>query len=320
MTTLPVEKRKAAASAARWVLTRKLRVLLKYKYRYLLILPGLLYILIFKYGPLYGVTIAFLDYSPFKGIGGSSWVGLKWFRVFMESPDFWQVTRNTIVISVMKIVFGMTPDILLALLLNEVRKSWFKRIIQTLTYMPHFLSWVIIYGIVIAFLSPTTGLVNHMLQEWGMSPVAFLMSNDWFRWILIGSDIWKDIGWGAIIYLAALTAIDQQLYEAATIDGAGRWKQTWHITLPGIRNVIVLLLILKLGTVLDAGFTQIYAMYNPLVYESVDIIDTWVYRKGIIENNFSMATAVGLFKSVIGLLLVLGANKLAKKFGDSGIW
>lgn len=154
----------------------------------------------------------------------------------------------------------------------------------------------------------------------GISADTVLTSNDWFRWIIILSDIWKDIGWGAIIYLAALTAIDQQLYEAAKIDGAGRWKQTWHITLPGIRNVIVLLLILKMGTILDAGFTQIYAMYNPLVYDTADIIDTWVYRKGIIDNNFSLATAVGLFKSVIGLLLVLGANRLAKKFGDSGIW
>jgi putative aldouronate transport system permease protein len=313
------ESGRGAAIAGRSV-PRLLRVIWKYKYRYLLIAPGLLYILIFKYGSLYGVSIAFLDYSPFLGITGSDWVGLKWFRVFWESPDFWKVTGNTIVISLMKIAFGMTPDIILALLLNEVGRSWFKRTIQTLTYMPHFLSWVIIYGILIAFLSPTSGLINFTLKEWGYQPVQFLTSNDWFRWILIFSDIWKDIGWGAIIYLAALTAIDQQLYEAAKIDGAGRWKQTWHITLPGIRNVIVLLLILKMGTILDAGFTQIYAMYNPLVYDTADIIDTWVYRKGIIDNNFSLATAVGLFKSVIGLLLVLGANRLAKKFGDSGIW
>lgn len=313
------ESGRGAAIAGRTV-PRLLRVLWKYKYRYLLIAPGLLYILIFKYGSLYGVSIAFLDYSPFLGITGSDWVGLKWFRVFWESPDFWKVTGNTIVISLMKIAFGMTPDIILALLLNEVGRSWFKRSIQTLTYMPHFLSWVIIYGILIAFLSPTSGLINFTLKEWGYQPIQFLTSNDWFRWIIILSDIWKDIGWGAIIYLAALTAIDQQLYEAAKIDGAGRWKQTWHITLPGIRNVIVLLLILKMGTILDAGFTQIYAMYNPLVYDTADIIDTWVYRKGIIDNNFSLATAVGLFKSVIGLLLVLGANRLAKKFGDSGIW
>ncbi|MBD2865730.1 ABC transporter permease [Paenibacillus oceani] len=313
------ESGRGAAIAGRTA-PRLLRVLWKYKYRYLLIAPGLLYILIFKYGSLYGVSIAFLDYSPFLGITGSDWAGLKWFRVFWESPDFWRVTGNTIVISLMKIAFGMTPDIILALLLNEVGRSWFKRTIQTLTYMPHFLSWVIIYGILIAFLSPTSGLINFTLKEWGYQPIQFLTSNDWFRWIIIFSDIWKDIGWGAIIYLAALTAIDQQLYEAAKIDGAGRWKQTWHITLPGIRNVIVLLLILKMGTILDAGFTQIYAMYNPLVYDTADIIDTWVYRKGIIDNNFSLATAVGLFKSVIGLLLVLGANRLAKKFGDSGIW
>lgn len=308
------------AAAAAHALPRWLRLVWKYKFRYLLILPGLLYILVFKYGSLYGIVIAFQDFSPFKGIWGSEWVGLKWFRVFWESPDFQRVLGNTVVISLLKIGLGMTPDILVALLLNEVRKMWFKRLVQTLTYMPHFLSWIIIYGIVIAFLSPTNGLINFTLKEWGGEPIAFLTSNDWFRWILVFSDIWKDIGWGAIIYLAALTAVGPQLYEAAVMDGASRWKQTWHITLPGIRNVIVLMLILRLGNFMDAGFTQIYAMYNPLVYDSVDIIDTWVYRKGIVENNFSLATAVGLFKSIIGTLLVLGANKLAKKYTDSGIW
>ncbi len=319
MNSMPAESNTGIA-AVRRLPPRWIRLLWKYKFRYLLILPGLLYILVFKYGSLYGILIAFQDFSPFRGVQGSEWVGLKWFRAFWESPDFWKVLRNTFVISFMKIAFGMTPDIVVALLLNEVRRMWFKRVIQTLTYMPHFLSWIIIYGIVLAFLSPTNGLLNFGLKELGFEPVRFLTSNDWFRWILVGSDIWKDIGWGAIIYLAALTAIDPQQYEAAVMDGASRWRQTWHITLPGIRSVIVLLLILKLGNVLDAGFTQVYAMYNPLVYDTVDIIDTWVYRKGIVENNFSLATAVGLFKSVVGMLFVLTANRLAKKFGENGIW
>ncbi|MGG1515626.1 ABC transporter permease subunit [Paenibacillus oryzisoli] len=291
----------------------------KYKYRYLFILPAFLYILVFKYFPIYGITISFMDYNAFKGLSGSPWVGFKWFEYFFNGPDFWRLMRNTLTISLLKIVAGMTPDILLAILLNEVRRTGFKRIIQTLTYMPHFLSWVIIYGIVIAFFSTTNGLVNFTLKSWGQDAIPFLTSNDWFRWIIVLSDVWKDLGWGAIIYLAALTSIDSQLYEAAVIDGASKWRQTWHVTLPGIRSVIILMLMLRVGHLLDAGFTQIIVMYNPLVYATVDIIDTWVYRVGILENRFSLATAVGLFKSVIGVVLVLGTNRLAKRF-DSQIW
>lgn len=293
--------------------------LIKYRYRYLLIAPGLLYILLFRYGPMYGIIVAFQNYNGFKGITGSEWVGFKWFQAFFEGPDFWRLMRNTLTLSLLKIVFGMLPDMAMAVLLNEVRKRWFKRIVQTFTYMPHFLSWIIIYGIVLAFLSTSSGLVNHWLKDWGFDPIPFLTSNDWFRWILVSSDIWKDLGWGAIIYLAAISAIDPQLYEAAVMDGAGKARQMWHITLPGIRNIFILMLTLRLGSVLDAGFTQIFAMYNPLVYDSVDIIDTWVYRAGIVENKVSLATAVGLFKSVVGLILVVSANRVAKRF-DSQIW
>ncbi|MBO9604523.1 MAG: sugar ABC transporter permease [Paenibacillaceae bacterium] len=293
--------------------------LVKYRYRYLMIAPGLLYVLLFKYGPMYGIIVAFQNYNGFKGIGGSEWVGFKWFVEFFNGPDFWKLMRNTITISLMKIGFGMMPDVAIAILLNEVRRSWFKRIVQSLTYMPHFLSWIIIYGIVLAFLSTSSGLVNHWIKDFGGDPIPFLTSNDWFRWILVLSDIWKDLGWGAIIYLAAIAAIDPQLYEAAVMDGAGKAKQLWHITLPGIRSVFILMLTLRLGTVLDAGFTQIFAMYNPLVYDSVDIIDTWVYRAGIVQNKVSLATAVGLFKSIVGLILVLATNRIAKKF-DSQIW
>lgn len=293
--------------------------LIKYRYRYLMIAPGLLYVLLFKYGPMYGIIVAFQNYNGFKGITGSEWVGFKWFLEFFNGPDFWKLMRNTITISLMKIGFGMVPDMAIAILLNEVRRSWFKRIVQSFTYMPHFLSWIIIYGIVLAFLSTSSGLVNHWIKDFGGDLIPFLTSNDWFRWILVLSDIWKDLGWGAIIYLAAIAAIDPQLYEAAVMDGAGKARQLWHITLPGIRNVFILMLTLRLGTVLDAGFTQIFAMYNPLVYDSVDIIDTWVYRAGIVQNKVSLATAVGLFKSVVGLILVFTTNRIAKKF-DSQIW
>ncbi|MDF2925637.1 MAG: sugar transporter ATPase [Paenibacillaceae bacterium] len=296
-----------------------LSILYKYRYRYLLIAPGLLYILLFRYGPMYGIVVAFQDYNGFKGIRGSDWVGFKWFLTFLNGPDFWQLMRNTLVISLMKIGFGMAPDVVVAVLLNEVKNRWFKRIVQTLTYMPHFLSWVIIYGMVLAFLSTSSGLFNHWLKDWGFAPIPFLMSNDWFRWILVFTDNWKDLGWGAIIYLAAIASIDPQLYEAAVMDGANKARQMWHITLPGIRNIFILMLTLRLGSVLDAGFTQIIVMYNSLVYDSADIIDTWVYRAGIIENRVSLATAVGLFKSVVGLILVVSANRIAKKF-DSQIW
>ncbi|RAV12959.1 ABC transporter permease [Paenibacillus contaminans] len=306
-------------SAKRNVGRRFLAVLIKYRYRYLLIAPGLLYVLLFRYGPMYGIIVAFQNYNGFKGISGSEWVGFKWFLTFFNGPDFWHLMRNTLVISLMKISFGMAPDIVMAVLLNEARSRWFKRSVQTLTYMPHFLSWIIIYGIVLAFLSTSSGLVNHWLKDSGFNPVPFLTSNEWFRWILVFTDIWKDLGWGAIIYLAAIAAIDPQLYEAAVMDGANKARQMWHITLPGIRNIFILMLTLRLGNVLDAGFTQIFAMYNPLVYDSVDIIDTWVYRAGIIENRVGLATAVGLFKSVIGLILVISANRVAKKF-DSQIW
>ncbi|MFK7697436.1 ABC transporter permease [Paenibacillus sp. HJGM_3] len=296
-----------------------LTVLIKHRYRYMLILPGLLYILLFRYGPMYGIVVAFQNYNGFKGITGSEWVGFKWFIQFFEGPDFWRLLRNTLVISLLKIGLGMAPDVVFAILLNEVRGRVFKRVVQTLTYMPHFLSWVIIYGIVLAFLATSNGLINQWIKELGFQPIPFLTSNDWFRWVIVFSDIWKDLGWGAIIYLAALAAIDPQLYEAAVMDGANKWRQIWHITLPGIRNVFILLLTLRLGSVLDSGFTQIFAMYNPLVYDSVDIIDTWVYRAGIVENKVSLATAVGLFKSVVGLILVVSANRVAKKF-DSQLW
>ncbi|WP_412973847.1 ABC transporter permease [Paenibacillus sp. OAS669] len=286
-----------------------------------MLLPGVLYYIVFRYFPMYGVIIAFKDFNMLEGIVGSSWADpwYKHFQTFFNSPHFSQLLLNTTLISLYKLVFGTVPPILMALLLNECRVRWFRTVVQTLTYMPHFLSWVIIYGVLIALFSQNSGLVNRWLVESGGSSIGFLTSTDYFRTILVGSEIWKDLGWGAIIYLAAMTAIDPTLYEAARVDGAGRLRMIWHITIPGIRNVIVLLLILKLGTILDAGFDQIYILYNIQVYQVADILDTWVFRTGLQQLNFSLGAAVGLFKSVIGMILVIGSNQLSKKWGE-GIW
>lgn len=288
---------------------------------FVMLMPGLIWFVIYKYVPMYGAIIAFKDYDLLGGIGASPWADpwYKHFKFFYDSPYFTQLLENTFVISFYKLLFGMIPPIALALLFNECRIRWFKNVIQTLSYMPHFLSWVIIYGILLAFLSQSTGLFNRWMSEWGLGTIPFLQSTEWFRSILVGSDIWQSAGWGAIIYLAAITGVDTALYEAARVDGASRLRMIWHITLPGIRNVIVLLLIMRLGYILDAGFDQIYILYNIQVYPVADIIDTWVFRTGLEQMNFSVASAVGLFKSVIGLILVLGANQLAKRWGEE-IW
>ena len=295
-------------------------VLIRYRWYYLMMLPGLIYYVIYHYAPMAGLIIAFKNYSLRDGIFGSEWVGLRNFEIIFQSPDFYILLRNTLVISIYRILFNMLPDVLLALLLNEIRVMWFKRTIQTVTYGPYFLSWVIVYGLAVAFLSVDSGIVNHMIREWGGTPVNFLASSEYFRPLIIITDIWKNTGFGAIIYLAALATINQELYEAAYVDGAGRFRQMWHVTLPGLRDVFILLLILRIGSILDAGFEQIYIFLNARVYDVGDIIDTWVFRRGLEELEFSVATAVNLFKSAIGFILVIGANKLAKKFGGSGIW
>jgi len=288
---------------------------------YLMLLPGLVWYIVFRYLPMGGLMLAFKDYDFSRGIFGSPWADpwFKHFMLFFNSPYFEQLLTNTLLISLYKIFFGMVPPLLLAILLNEVRAEWYKRGIQTLSYMPHFLSWVIIYGILLALLSETTGLVNRWIVQLGGQPVPFLTSTDTFRSVLVGSDIWQNVGWAAIIYLAAITSIDPTLYEAARVDGASRLRLIWHITLPGVQPVFVLLLILRLGQILDAGFEQVYILYNPQVYAVADIIDTWVFRTGLQQLNFSLATAVGLFKSVIGLFMVLTANRVAQRWGG-GMW
>nr|WP_245583134.1 ABC transporter permease subunit [Paenibacillus daejeonensis] len=286
-----------------------------------MLLPGIVYFVIFRYFPMYGVIIAFKDFAIMEGITGSPWINpwYKHFQDFYQSPYFGQLMTNTLLISLYKLVWGTLPPILLALLLNECRLRWLKSFVQTLTYMPHFLSWVIIFGILLSLFSQNGGLINRWIVESGGSSIPFLTSTDYFRSILVGSEVWQNLGWGAIIYLAAMSGIDPTLYEAAKVDGATRLRMIWHITLPGIRSIIILLFILKLGHLLDAGFDQIYILYNIQVYPVADILDTWVYRTGLQQMNFSLASAVGLFKSSIGLLLVLGANGLAKRWGE-GIW
>ncbi|TBL80709.1 sugar ABC transporter permease [Paenibacillus thalictri] len=291
----------------------------RYKMMYVLLIPGLLYFSLFKYVPMAGIVIAFKDYNLSVGIWDSPWAGLKNFKDFIYGVYFWDIMSNTVLISLYKLVYGFPAPIVLALLLNEVRVNWFKRFVQTITYMPHFLSWVIVYGLLVALLAPGEGFINLLFKQYGMEPVAFLTEPAYARFLLVASDVWKEIGWGAILYLAALAGIDPSLYEAARMDGASKWRQLWHVTLPGIRTVMIMLLIMKLSHILDAGFDQIYMMENAFNTDKVDIIDTWVYREGLERLKVGLATAVGLFKAVIGFILVVMANKLAKKF-DGQIW
>lgn len=271
---------------------------------HLMILPGLLFILVFSYAPMAGLVIAFQDFISTKGLFGSEWVGMKHFEYVYSLPQTMNVIRNTLFISLMKIVAGMVVPITTAILLNEIRKQFFKRSIQTIIYLPHFLSWVILSGILIDILSPSSGILNQGLGLLGAKPIFFLGDQGWFPYVMVITDIWKEFGFGTIIYLAALTSINPMLYEAAVIDGANRWKQTLHITIPGMFPVIILMLTLAIGNILNAGFDQIFNMYNPSVYETGDILDTYVFRLAFVNAQLSVATAVGLFKSVISFTLI----------------
>lgn len=286
---------------------------------HLMILPGLAIIAVYHYGPMYGIIMAFQNYVPTLGFTGSPWVGWDNFKYLFSLPDTLQVIWNTLVIAVMKIVAGLIAPLCTALLLNEVRHRIFKRSVQTLIYMPHFLSWIIVGGILIDILS-RDGIVNSFLGLFGIDPVYFLGDNRWFRYVLVISNEWKEFGFGTIIYLAALTGIDPTLYEAAVVDGAGRWRQTWHVTLPGMRPIIILLATLSLGNVLNAGFDQVFVLYSPQVYETGDIIDTMVYRTGLVHMQYSLAAAVGLFKSFISLLLISVSYWLAYRFANYRIF
>lgn len=294
--------------------------LLRDKYLYLLLLPGLLLLLVFRYVPMYGIVIAFQDYNIFGGIGGSEWVGFDHFIRLFQSPDFYEILRNTLIISLYRLIVGFTVPIGLALLLNELKNGLFKRVTQSIIYMPHFVSWVIFSGIIVAFLNPVDGLVNFIIKSFGGAPIDFLINSSYFRSILVLTDMYKEMGWGTIIYLAAIAGVNPDLYEASRIDGANKARQIWHVTLPAIRPVIIILVILSLANILEAGFQQVFLLYSPLVYDVGDIIDTYVYRVGIAEANYSYATAVGLFKSVIAMVLIVSSNTIAKKFGQDGLW
>jgi putative aldouronate transport system permease protein len=287
----------------------------------LMMIPGLLFFVVYKYYPMYGVLIAFKNFRIKAGILGSPWAEpiMKNFNNFFKSPYCLQILTNTVTISVSKLVFSMLACIILAVLLSEVRNQKLKRFVQTVTYLPHFLSWVIIYGILYAIVSESSGLVNVMLRAAGKQTIPVLTNPRLFQPLLVFTEVWKNTGWGAIVYLAAIAGIDPGLYEAAEIDGASRMQRVWHVTLACIRPTILMLLILKLGSVLDAGFDQIYNLYNPQVYRVADIIDTWVYRTGLEQLNYSTATAVGLFKSVIGTILVATVNSIARRW-DESLW
>jgi len=268
---------------------------------------------------MFGIVIAFKDFLPRRGIWGSEWVGFEHFQFLFNLPDSRTIFVNTVFIAVMKIIAGMVVPLTFALLLNEARIKWFKRSVQTLVYLPHFLSWVILANIVVDMFS-TKGIINQLLGVFGVEPIMFMASNSWFPAIIVGSDVWKEFGFGTIIYLAALTGINPSLYESAVIDGATRWQQTRYITLPGLKSTVVLLATLSLGNVLNAGFDQIFNMYNPVVYESADIIDTYVYRAGLVDAQYSLATAVGLLKSVISFILIMVSYGLASRFANYRIF
>lgn len=287
---------------------------------YVMLLPALAMIAIFDYTPMVGVTIAFEKYIPTKGILHSPFVGMKNFQFLFAHPDIGRLIYNTVSIAVMKILAGLLIPVAIAILLNELRREWVKRTFQTLVYLPHFMSWVLLGGILIDVLSPTTGVVNQLLAAVGVKPIFFLGDNRWFPYVMVATDTWKEFGFATIVYLAALTGISPHLYEAAEIDGANRWKQTRHVTLPGMMPIIILMLTLKLGQILNAGFDQIFNLYSPIVYESGDIIDTFVYRMGIEQAQYGFATAVGLLKSAVGSVLIAVSYVMAYRFANYRIF
>ncbi|KRF06075.1 sugar ABC transporter permease [Paenibacillus sp. Soil766] len=290
------------------------------RFFYFLLIPFLLWYALFLFKPMYGIQIAFKDYSIFKGIEGSPWVGFKHFTEFLSSEYFIRVFKNTLIISLYSLLFVFPAPIVLALLLNEVKNMFFKKAVQTLTYMPHFISVVIVSGIVTNFLSPTNGLVNQIIEMFGFDKIYFLTIPGYFRTILMSMNVWQDAGFSAIIYLAALAGINTELYEAAVIDGANKWKRMLNVTLPGILPTIMILLILKVGHLLDVGYEAIILLYQPVTYSTADVIGTYVYREGIVNGRYDMATAVGLFNSVVGLILIFFSNWLSKKYTDNGLW
>jgi putative aldouronate transport system permease protein len=309
-----------ASEMARSKTQLALRYINKKKYLYILLIPAVVYFLIFNYVPMYGIIIAFKDFNFSKGIVGSSWIGFENFRYMFGLSDFYTVFWNSLYLSFLRLVFGFPFPILLALLLNEMRNRTYQRITQTLIYLPHFISWVVIGGILVNFLSPSWGVVNIFLKQFGFEPVFFLADTNYFRPLVILSSMWKESGWESILYLAAMVGINTELYEAASIDGANRFQRILNVTLPGIKSTIIILLILRLGHIMGNGFEQIFVLQNPLNLSVSEVFETYVYRVGLIGGRFSFGTTVGLFTSVIGLIFLLASNQIAKWMKEDGIW
>jgi putative aldouronate transport system permease protein len=286
---------------------------------YLMLLPVIVYYAVFHYIPMYGVQIAFKDFVPARGIWGSEWIGFENFRDFFTGIFFGRLIRNTLAINILDVLFGFPAPIILALLLTELTSDTFKRLVQTITYMPHFISLVVVIGMLKDF-TARDGLINDILATIGITPIAFMQRSDLYWFIYVASGIWQNIGWGSIVYLAAIATVDLTLYEAARIDGASRLRQVWHVTLPGIMPMIMLLLILRIGMLMNIGYEKTILMYNPLTYETADVISTYVYRKGILDADFSFSSAVGLFNSLINFALLIAANRLSRRFSESSLY
>jgi len=307
----------SAAPASRVTLRRRFR---ESRFLLLLVLPCIVYFIVFHYVPMFGIAISFQKYNLFKGIWQSEWVGFHYYEMFFSNPDFFKLLRNTFLLGLYRIVFGFPAPILLALLLNELKNAVFKRFVQSVSYLPHFISNVIVASMIVVFLSPSGGLINRLIELIGFEPVNWLMSPDWFRTIFTASGIWQGVGWASIIYLAALTSIDPHLYEAAEMDGAGRFAKMAHISLPGMMQTVAILLILEIGHILGVGFEKVFLLYNPATYETADIISTYVYRVGLVQGNYSYAAAIDVFTGVVNLVFLVSANYASRKLGENSLW
>lgn len=287
---------------------------------YIFLIPALLYFAVFCYGPMYGVLMAFQDFNPIQGIAGSEFIGLENFKILFRSENFIRVFRNSLWLSILRLFWGFPIPIIIAIMLSEIRSKRFAKVSQTVMYMPHFISWVVLSGILINLLSTSSGAVNEIVKLFGGEPIQFLQRPEYFRSVIVISDVWKEAGWSAIVYIAAIAGIDRELYEAARVDGASMMQRIRYVTLPSLAPTIIVLFILRMGSILRNGFEQIFMLYTPVVYDVADVFETYTYRIGMMEGNYGFATAVGLFQSVVGLILVLATNYISKKVGENGLW
>ena len=316
---LEAQRGSVAGARRRALIKHIVKVYNRDKYLYLIFLVPFVFFVIFKYGPMYGTVLAFKDFNAVKGIMGSPWVGLKYFREIFANPYTYTLVRNTVLLRLYQIAFGFPAPIVLALLLNELRNARFKKLVQTSSYLPHFISLVVVCGMIVNFLA-TDGIINHVVALFGGKPFPWLMASQWFRTIYVGSGIWQGVGWGSIIYLAALTGINIQLYEAAVIDGANRWQGLIYVTLPGIAPTVTIMFLLGMGQVLTVGYQKILLLYTGATYETADVLGTYIYRRGLLGADFSYAAAMGLIQSVVGLVFVVASNSVAKRVSETSLW